>query len=386
MATRDNYFRVRVPLLRRIDRLIRQGLVPFDSPEEFVEEAVRRLVVEMEARQRPLFDVAEDRWDQPRMSVERDQLWRATPSSDRLMEAPRRAEGVRLSPKDWARLAVEAGVEPIFDAQETALAAPQPGVVFDTPDGVVADEPLFGLHNRDYPSLWAVARLCEWTRHEPIPLREFRSRATDEAARFSLSLQALETRRPKGQPRLTALFPRPTLPFDAREPSRTYVEMTRGGGAFEQAALGSVHRDTGSSELRLHGPLFAWRLAALDRTRPDGLLAPTELAYSLLRSLGGITIEMPHERDHAYAFFEHLRHHAQGDWQAFTLLISGIADRIPRDELVERFKRRFRWRGSVPQTNFQGYLGRAREWGIVTQGRGQYQLTELGVAVANSLI
>jgi hypothetical protein len=110
------------------------------------------------------------------------------------------------------------------------------------------------------------------------------------------------------------------------------------------------------------------------------------LAYSLLNRLNGITIEMPHEPDHAYRFFEHLRSHAPGDWEAFALLINGAANSAVREELVERFQRRFGWKGTIPQTNFQGYIGRAREWGIVTKGRGHYELTELGQEVANSLV
>jgi hypothetical protein len=386
MAKRP-YIPFRIPLpvddLRRIDRLIQQGRVPAGSPEEFIVEAVRQRLVEVEPFSRARTD--------PEMAQElRD--WQLSQLEDEwpndVALARREIRPARLGREEWILLALDAGVEPIFDLQQTALTAPAPGIVFPVPEGVVADEPLFGLHNRDFPSLWAVVRLCEWTRHEAVPLRQFRSQATEEAWRFSLSLQAREASQPKSQPRLTALFPRPNLASTGQELARTRWGRGRAASraAFEQAALGSVHRDTDSGEPRLHGPLFAWRLAALDSPDTGALVAPTDLAYSLLHRLDGITIEMPHEPGHAYAFFEHLRSHAPGDWDAFALLINGAANNAGRDELIERFQRRFGWQGTVPQTNLQGYIGRAREWGIITPGRGHYELTDLGLDVANSLL
>jgi hypothetical protein len=38
-----------------------------------------------------------------------------------------------------------------------------------------------------------------------------------------------------------------------------------------------------------------------------------------------------------------------------------------------------------PETNVQGYIGRAREWGLLSQARGQYELTEFGYDVARML-
>jgi hypothetical protein len=162
MAER-NYVPVRVPLpvdsLRRIERLIRQGRVPAESPEQFIVEAVRQRLVEVEPLPRAR-SWAEAPAEAPHQRAGQWALLGDTDQAlyDDLMTTPPEVRAAPPGPDDWARIAVEAGIEPIFDLRETALAVPPPGIVFPVPDGVVADEPLFGLHNRDFPSLWAVAR------------------------------------------------------------------------------------------------------------------------------------------------------------------------------------------------------------------------------------
>lgn len=377
-----------VDFVRRVDSLVDSGRTPFVTREEFVVEAVRQLLIELEHGDQLLLtapDVDPPSEDATRGS--RSSTDRRRPS----VRARGRAERARgghdpgrrelaLGPDGAAfeLLADERPVEPLTDLAQTALAAPaRRGVVFEVPEHDVADEPLFGLHNRDYPTLWAAQRLCEWTQREPMSLADFRSRATEEAAELARALIPLEATLPKGQPRLTALLPRQ----DAR--------TSRPGGYFAQAALGSVHRDRDSGRRRLHGPLFVWRLAGLDELRDDRgspRIAPTALCYELLDRLAGLRLDAPHDPEHTLVFVEHLRRHAAEDWRAFGILIGGAGRRATRDELLDDYRRAYGWGGKIPDTNLQGYIGRAREWGLLSPERGAYVLTELGEQVAATML
>lgn len=335
--------------------LIRNGHTPFESRDAFIEEAVAQLLKEMAigTQQRTLF----------------------VPEPEALaLMPPKRSPGTTGPPDDAPRLAQELGIPPIDDPAMTALHPVPPG--FSLPaDGNVADEPLFGLHNRDYPSLWALHRLAQLTSDGPMPFSTFRDLATQEAGRFALALWPLEERRRPGEPRLTALFPRG-------------VSLSRGtaGTYFAQAAIGSTHKDRRTGEMRLHGPFFVWRVATLDGGGPKARIAMTDFGYRLLEELDGITIATPHEPGHAVAFLRHLRAHAPGDFAAFAVLLEGARDGADRDELVDRYVERFDWEGRVPETNLQGYVGRAREWGLVTPGRGIYALTEFGAHAVRELL
>src|SRR5439155_7813512 len=87
----------------------------------------------------------------------------------------------------------------------------------------VVKEPLFGMHNRDYPSLWAARRLLAYLDEGAITFEEFVQRATEEAWAFAAELRALEI---ELGTKLTALFP---TNLDKREAA---------SGAFRAFALG----------------------------------------------------------------------------------------------------------------------------------------------------
>src|SRR5438552_9541997 len=98
-----------------------------------------------------------------------------------------------------ARVAA-AEVRPI-DLEATVLHAPM-GAVIDTGATRVQDEPMFGLHNRDYPSIWAAHFLARGTDKGPVPVDRFFEDVTAEAWRFADSLGPLERR---GGAKLSAL-------------------------------------------------------------------------------------------------------------------------------------------------------------------------------------
>ena len=347
--------RVRLPVdfVRRIDRLIEERRVPFDSRDAFITDAVGQLLTEVEwggfdpGSQMPL---------------------RLIPGPRPEAEAPW-----------WEHRLAEFGIQPFEDLAQTALEPPSQGPTLRPDEALVVDEPIFGLHNRDYPSFWALDQLCRATRDGPVRFSEFRRLLSDTAVQFAMRLGRLDEERPKGHPRLTGLFPSDIDPNDSRA-------VNRGISRFMQVAVGSIHRERETGRPRLHGPLFTWRLAAVDRPDPKAAsIAPTPFAYALFRDLRGIRVDTPHDPVHAQAFFRFLHERVPGDRRGFAELLTGVTRQESRDELVERFRQRFGLARSVPETNVQGYIGRAREWGLLSQARGQYELTEVGCDVARML-
>ena len=135
------------------------------------------------------------------------------------------------------------------DLAGSALRLPAQSILAE--DGVAVGEPgpLLGLHNRDYPSLWAAHRLARYTIDELVPFREFVDRATNAAWVFAARLQAIE--RMDGGDRLTALFP--TNPAKRAAAER----------AFQAFAIGAIPRRVGEGRIRVSGPLFAWGVCQL---------------------------------------------------------------------------------------------------------------------------
>src|SRR4051794_489467 len=99
----DSYFPVRTPLpadvVRQIDRLIRQGRVPFDTREEFIEEAVRQMLLELESYAPP-----RQEWQQRLVDAPAELAHRTAEGDARL------AWGPRFMPDQWEQLAQTASV------------------------------------------------------------------------------------------------------------------------------------------------------------------------------------------------------------------------------------------------------------------------------------
>ena len=88
----------------------------------------------------------------------------------------------------------------------TALVGPSEGFTIGTDEDLSRPEglPLFGLHNRDYPSLWALTNLASLTVDEPIPAETYYTAAIGAAWRFGELLLDIEQRNGS---KVTALFP-----------------------------------------------------------------------------------------------------------------------------------------------------------------------------------
>lgn len=237
----------------------------------------------------------------------------------------------------------------------------------------VRDEPLLGLHNRDYVSIWALHRLARYTANGPIALDDYLDRVT-KAAWYSGS-QLLLLERTTQVKKLAVLFPTNL----AKRPS-----AERG---FQSFAVGALIRQGVRGALSASGPLFAWRaIGVADApSLPTGL---TEQGFRLIGDLDGISLELPHPPALAMRFLKYIAAHAPSDRRGFDHLVRVAADGPDREELVRSFAGRHPdWTAATASSVAQGYVARAREWGLLEPRLvdGRYWLTDTGRELAQEI-
>jgi hypothetical protein len=328
-------------VIRHMDHLLLDGVGGFTTRNEFVREAIESYMLEL--------------------------IHEPAPAEPAEMGQRRlRLRSVTDAPTDVAH--VDALEEPSLSIADTGLSTLAPeGPTIDG-DALVVAEPLFGMHNRDYPSLWAACRLAAYLEEEQtITFEEFAERATEQAWTYAGELQALE---PELGTKLTALFP-------------TNVDKrTTASSAFRTFAIGSV--SAGETGMRTDGPLFLWRIIGVEPRDESVVVGLRREGRDLLASLSGLTVAQPHPPEMARAFLSHLREHAPPDYWGFEHVLQTVAERPTRAELVGAFQEaRPDWRESVAATNAQGYVARAREWGLIAPKvvEGRYELTDFGLEV-----
>jgi hypothetical protein len=323
---------VPVALIRRMDGAVLAGKGGFQTRTELVIEAISNLLDEL--------DYPEEDAEPPQPSL--------PASSPDLLEW----ETADLKLKDLAGTAIE--------VRDLRPAVGRPAA--SRPDG-----PLLGLHNRDYPSIWALARLADYTRDGPIPFGDFLERATREAWALSGQLMRLEGAGPKS----TLLFP--------SNPSK--VPSAEKG--FQIFAIGSVSLDRSTGEPRTTGPLFVW--GALDlKNDADMSVALSPAGFDLLRSLSGLSLDLPHSSEHARIFMEFLAENAPSDRWGFGVVVRAAASNADRTALLESLTGlRSEWSEATVSSVAQGYISRAREWGLIEEKlhNNHYVATERGRAL-----
>jgi hypothetical protein len=338
-----------VRLIRQIDEALVAGLGGYSTRTEFFREAAEGLLLELQYEHAPA---------EPLPSV---RATAALPAS-----RPDAGQSGLSGPGDVDSSArLPAGR--LMSLEQTALRLAEEGYPIDG-QAQVDDEPLFGMHNRDFPSLWAAYGLARRARTAPVPYDAFVDDITAEAWEFAAGLEPLEE---SGRQKLTALFP------TNRDKPQSSAD------AFKAFAVGSVTNGRGGP-LRADGPLFAWRVGQVVQADGQILFGLTTDGWRLLRELDGISLELPHPQALAWKFFDHLRRLSPGDWWGFRRTLEAVADDPTRPELVQAFQdARPDWSSNVAATNAQGYLARAREWGLVQpkQVVGRYALTDFGSEV-----
>ncbi len=232
------------------------------------------------------------------------------------------------------------------------ISAPSP----DTPTLPRCGEPstpTWGMHNRDFPTLWALWRLTGdvATAGAPVPFVPWLESVVRDSWNARVELASRE--------------------YDiAGFPSNV-------GKA--QASEGRFRRFFVGDEVAT-GPIFSLGLAG----GAGALVAPTSEGLSLLAELDGLTCSAlaPAERA-TFAFFEHLRSLGHPDYRLFRSVLEWIGEGVAtRDRLLSRLAVDYpQWSRAQLQTNLAGMVGRTREWGLVErkQAKGKYEATARAV-------
>lgn len=222
-------------------------------------------------------------------------------------------------------------------------------------------EPTWGMHNRDFPTLWAATHLAVATADAGHPL-SFTNWTKDVIASAWQLAVALD-----GSQFDTSGFP--------------------SNGSKPEASEGRFMRFFVGGE-RGAGPLFDLGLAGIH----DGNVAVTTDGLSLLRNLEGFGCNPDQQVkvDWSKSFLSHLAHHAPADLHFMRLVLNLILDgNSTRTELVEAAgKKHPDWSDAVLATNVAGYVARAREWGLMAkkQERGRYVVYDSAVDLLDNAI
>lgn len=334
-----------VPLIREMDAVILKGLGGYSTRAEFIVDAIQERILELSV------DSTEDAGPPPAPSVE--------PPSVALVAEPAAQQAPSIT--STASMPM------------TALFAPTAGFVVSEIDDLNRPEgrALFGLHNRDYPSLWALTKLASVTVEQPMPIEDYFTDVLKAAWSFGELLLAIEKHTGT---KCTALFP--TNP-EKRKPA----EM-----GFRSFAVGDYR--TEGDAYATSGPLFEWRLIGLTAGEPHApRVGLTDAGWKLLTGVTGISVEEPHPHAAARVFFSHVSSHAPEDWRGFTEIVRAIgSEGATRQEVLDHVAKVWTsWTDNEVSTNSAGYVARAREWGLVEpkQTKSQYHLTPLGREFAN---
>jgi Arc/MetJ-type ribon-helix-helix transcriptional regulator len=219
----------------------------------------------------------------------------------------------------------------------------------------------YGLHNRDFPTLWAADWLGRITADAgaPIAWREFLAQVTPRAWEYGRLLATRDLDRPPGV-KLAAGFPTNLKKREAAE------------SRFRAHAVGYPSE-------RNQGPLFVFGLVGLDGEDEDALAALSAEGIALLTRLAGAGISdgPPFTPEAWTAFAEHLGANAPKERETWMRVLEIVGDEPDRSTLVERCDW---WSGTTADTNAMSYVARGREWGLVEPRlrEGRYALTELG--------
>ena len=319
-----------VPLIQELDQLVADGVGGYNSRAEIVRDAVEAMALEL------------------RHGVSADE------GSGSVEVGP---GSLGLSSRHQASESYESFGAIAFPTLEASA-------LVSTGEAQVHDSVVFGLHNRDYPTLWAASRLATMTRTGPVPFNEFSRKIAEEAWEMGRELAELPV---QSEQKLSAMFPT----------NREKPESSE--RAFLTFAIGGWRVD--GTKLLATGPLFMWQVGQLVRSDSDVLIGLTPDGYELLKELEGLTVVTPHSPEHTDRFFDYLRRHAPADWSCFSELLDMLAAGIGRQELVTTFHERHpEWTRTVANTNAAGYVARAREWGLLAPrlAEGKYVVSDLG--------
>lgn len=335
----------KVEVLHEVDRAVQDGLGGYANRHELVNDIVEQGLIDLRypEGEAPV---------EPGVQSETETPGGSAGASDRRSDTSNGRAPGELPTKAMP------DAEPLNDLADTRIVASSTqGVAVENELARVPCEPMFGMHNRDAPSAWGLARLAAEASEEPIPLGDFYDRTTEEAWKLAAQLASFET---KGSQKLAVMLPRnPEKPQSAAEGFRTF-------------ALGQVARKLEDGRLTAWGPFYQWGAVGIvgDATCP--LIGLTESGWQLVQIFDGLDFSLPHDDDIAWRFLAHLRQHAEPDLWGFRTVLEGAANNAGRVEMSEYFRVRLNndfseteWKQSVADSVASGYVSRARAWGLL---------------------
>lgn len=344
-----------VDVLREVDRAVQEGLGGYTNRHELINDLVEQ----------GLIDLRYPDGEEPvalRAKTEAEEA-SSKPSTNGHGDSSAVEEPAKTMPK----------VEPLSSLTETRIVAPaKRGVVVENKLAHVPEHPLFGMHNRDAPTAWALNLLAEATAEGPVAFGDFYEETTKKAWQLAAQLQGLEA---KGGAKLAVMLPRnPEKPQSADEGFRTFAL----GGLARKANAGG--------QLAASGPFFEWHAVAVVGNPRSLEIGLTEVGWQLVKIFDGLDFSYPHEEDRGHRFLEHQRQHAEPDAWGFRTALEGASQGAGRVELNEYFEKRLgadfdgNWKASVAVSVASGYVSRAREWGLIEpkMKNGSYALTASG--------
>lgn len=326
-------FLINAHLLRQMDEVLSSGLGGFASRDELVEEALNSYLVELQ----------DMRSEGPGPAVQLRPHDRTGPL-DTVSAAAREHTGTGLS-------FIRASVPGFGDLGEAVH---------------INQEPMLGLHNRDWPSIWALSRLGLKALREPVGFRAFLEEVTEEAWALAEELGLRLGGKAKAA---TQMLPTNRLKKQSAD------------AGFQNFAVASISNKPGSGGLhRAAGPLPVWGAVAFWNVGADTRISVSPHGWELLGIVDGLSPEPPHPQKVAEKFFGYLRHRSPSDWWGFETVLREVAHAPSRDALLARMEGARDWSPSIAASALQGYIARCREWGLVEPKliSGCYRLTDFG--------
>lgn len=224
-----------------------------------------------------------------------------------------------------------------------------------------SDDVSFGLHNRDFPTLWALDVLANMAGQGAVGWNQFTAMARRDGAvvgeRLRLHDLAYGTAISVG-----IGFPKP--------------------GAKREASLDRFVNAMIGSARRADGPMFTLALIGFADAERE-TVAPTDAGVTALGDMleGGLGTNLPQPQPVFERWWQHVTEWAPTERAAWLKVLHVISEAPSRNELLTRFPE---WPGHIATTNTVGFIARSREWGLMQPEllNGRYQLTDLGEAVA----
>lgn len=263
----------------------------------------------------------------------------------------------------WDRLAEE-GLSPDRSPRESDQSA---DAYWRLADVLTCDPPTadsspqighnFGLHNRDLPSLWALADLMLALAGDIGDWPKFAEGVRGRAQAVGRWLRAQDSQT-RAAVKASVGFPREGAKSRASEDRFLSTAIgnprTRQGPAFLMGLISVTHE--GSTDVR-----------------------PTPQAVALMGDLvkAGLSQTLPQPESATEQWLRHLREVCPEEFAAWVSVLRALLDTPTRGDLVDLFPQ---WPGTQADTNCMGYISRGREWGLVRAelADGRYELTDLG--------